>query len=78
VSRMTVDALWRSERLAVELDGYEGHRSRGQTERDRRRDLQLRMAGFTAIRYTWRQINDEPDRVAADLQRQLSSSAPSA
>jgi hypothetical protein len=36
------------------------------------------MAGFTAIRYSWRQITDEPDRVAADLQRQLSSSAPSA
>jgi Protein of unknown function (DUF559) len=78
VSRMTVDALWRGERLAVELDGYEGHRSRAQTERDHRRDLQARMAGFVAIRYTWRQINDEPDRVAADLQRQLSSSAPSA
>jgi hypothetical protein len=35
---MTIDALFRDQRVAVELDGYRGHRSKAQLERDRRRD----------------------------------------
>ncbi len=42
----TVDALWRRERLVVELDGYDNHATRGQMERDRREELELRAAGL--------------------------------
>ena len=36
-----VDALWRQERVIVELDGFAYHKSRAQFEADRRRDAKL-------------------------------------
>ena len=50
----TVDAIWRRERLIVELDGGDGHASYGQTVRDRERDLYLRRTGYVVLRYSWR------------------------
>jgi hypothetical protein len=67
----TVDALWRRERLVVELDGYDNHRTPAQIERDRRKELQLRAAGFLVIRYSGYQADHEPQLVAADLQAAL-------
>ncbi len=67
VGRMTVDALWPRQRLVVELDGHRGHRSRAQIDRDRRRELHLRTAGYPTIRYTEDQVVKEPALVAADL-----------
>jgi hypothetical protein len=78
VSRMRIDALWREQKLAVELDGHEGHRSKAQSERDRRRELRLRGYGFTVVRYTSSQVFDEPDPVAEDLTLLLSRPAQSA
>jgi very-short-patch-repair endonuclease len=68
---MTVDALWREQHLVVECDGYDGHGSRAQIERDRRRELRLRAAGFRVLRYTWSQITLEPALVIADLRAAL-------
>jgi Protein of unknown function (DUF559) len=67
----TVDALWRRQRVVVELDGGDGHTTRAQMDRDRRRDLALRMHGFIVIRYTGNQVYFEPEAVAADLSRTL-------
>jgi very-short-patch-repair endonuclease len=78
VSRMRIDALWREQKLAVELDGQQGHGSKGQSERDRRRDLRLRAYGFTVVRYTASQVFDEPHLVAEDLRLLLSRPARSA
>jgi very-short-patch-repair endonuclease len=66
-----VDALWASERLIVELDGYDNHSTRGQMERDRQKELELRAAGFLVIRYTWQQVMQRPDLVVADLRAAL-------
>jgi very-short-patch-repair endonuclease len=62
-----VDALWRRERVVVELDGLDNHHSPGQIERDRRKELVLRRAGFVILRYTWEQVTTEPELVIADL-----------
>lgn len=67
VGRMTVDALWRQAGVVVEIDGHRGHRSRAQMQRDRRRELHLRAAGLTVIRYAGDQLVGEPALVAADL-----------
>lgn len=67
VAGWTVDALWRNERLVVELDGYDNHSTRAQMERDRQKELELRAAGFLVIRYTRAQVVDQPELVAADL-----------
>jgi very-short-patch-repair endonuclease len=66
-----VDAVWPDRHLVVELDGHRAHRTRVQLERDHERDLQLRAAGFTVVRYTWKQITMRPQLVAADVLRLL-------
>lgn len=66
-----VDAVWFDRRVVVELDGNGGHRTPAQLERDHSRDLQLRAAGFTVVRYTWAQVTKEARFVAADLRRLL-------
>ena len=75
VQGMTVDALWREERLIVELDGHQGHATPARIERDRRRELRLRAAGFTVLRYTWRQLIEQPQLVVADLTAALARAA---
>jgi very-short-patch-repair endonuclease len=73
LGRWTVDALWRKERLAVELDGDRNHRTRAQIRRDRRKELFLRSIGFTPVRYDEDQVLDEGESVRADLLAQLSA-----
>ena len=78
VEGWTVDAVWRAERVVVELDGRDNHSSPGQIERDRRKELQLRAAGYVVVRYTWAQVALEPRVVMADLRAILSPPAKSA
>ena len=59
--------MWRDRRLIVETDGRERHDTTRQFEEDRRKDQTAVAAGWTVLRFTWRQINDEPARVAAVL-----------
>jgi very-short-patch-repair endonuclease len=67
IGRWTVDAFWEEPKVVVELDSRAAHGTPAAMEEDRRRDLDLRTAGYTVLRYTWRQLTDEPDRVARDL-----------
>jgi hypothetical protein len=62
---VTVDFLWRQERVVVETDGYAFHSHRTAFERDRRRDQLLAREGFEVLRFTWRQLAEEPEVVAA-------------
>lgn len=70
-----VDFLFREQRLAVETDGWQSHRGRQAFEDDRARGLGLRHRGFELIRLSKRQIEDEPDLVAAVLRERLSRAA---
>lgn len=67
VGRWTVDFLWRRQRLAVETDSTRWHRGEVSLEDDHARDLDLRAAGFAVRRFSERQVEEEGDRVAADL-----------
>ena len=69
VANWLVDAVWFGQQLAVELDGRAAHSTARTIENDHRRDLDLRAAGYTVLRYTWRQITRDPERVIADLRR---------
>jgi len=66
--RYELDASWPPLRLAVEIDGWESHRSRASFEADRERDRRLTVAGWRVIRITWRQLRDQPALVAAHLE----------
>lgn len=59
------DFFWPEYRLIVEVDGYPYHGHRHAFERDRRRDQAHIAAGYTVIRFTRRQMEDEPLRVIA-------------
>jgi very-short-patch-repair endonuclease len=65
--RFELDFFWREARLAVETDGYAFHSSRRQLERDHRRDLELQAAGVMIVRFSWRQVRDEPEMVVAQI-----------
>jgi Protein of unknown function (DUF559)/Transcriptional regulator, AbiEi antitoxin len=54
------DFLWRTARLIVETDGWGSHGTRQAFEDDRRRDRRLRLAGWTVVRFTWRDVEDNP------------------
>jgi hypothetical protein len=61
------DCVWRHERLVVELDSREHHMVAAAFEADRERDRLLVAAGWRAARVTWRQLHDDPRRLARDL-----------
>jgi very-short-patch-repair endonuclease len=62
-----VDFTWPDRRLMVEVDSLRHHGTRAAFERDRRRDQELTLNGWRVLRFTWRQVVEEPDRVAATL-----------
>lgn len=65
--RFQVDCLWRAQRLVIELDGHQTHRTTGAFERDRERDRLLQTAGLRVVRITWRQLQEQAEVLAADL-----------
>jgi very-short-patch-repair endonuclease len=71
IEGVLVDAVWREQKLVVELDGKDNHSSWAQIQEDRSKEMRLRGGGFDAVRYGTRQIEDEPALVEADLVAQL-------
>jgi very-short-patch-repair endonuclease len=76
LGRWEVDFLWRAKRLVVETDSWTYHRGSVAFEDDHARDLDLRAAGYTVLRFTDRQMEEEPGRVVADVTRALSKEVP--
>ena len=70
------DFLWPAERLVVETDGGVAHMTRRAFEEDRRRDQRLAAAGYTVVRFTWRQLSDDPDNVRRVVRDLLARLAP--
>ena len=64
VGDFVVDFLWAENRLIVEADGDEYHRGRESFEADRARDAELTRKGYRVVRFTYRQVTQEPARVA--------------
>ena len=55
-----VDFLWPKQHLIVETDGHQHHGTRAAFEQDRTRDAHLTAAGYRVVRFTYRQVLDEP------------------
>ena len=62
-----VDFLWRRERLAVEVDGWDAHSGRIAFERDRMKVAVLKANGIATMPVTGRQIRTDPDGMVARL-----------
>jgi very-short-patch-repair endonuclease len=69
--RYQVDCHWPDLGQIIELDGWEGHRTKSAFRDDRARDRALTAAGYSVTRLTWNQLDDEPAAVASDLRRLL-------
>lgn len=66
-----IDFLWPDEQVVAETDGYAAHGHRDAFEADRARDAALHAAGYAVLRFTWRQLTEEPLRVVATAARVL-------
>ena len=66
-----VDFHWPRRRLVAETDGRATHAIQAAFEIDHRRDLDLELAGWHVVRFTWRQVAYEPERVATVLRARL-------
>ncbi len=61
------DAVWREQRLIVELDSRRWHATPERFESDRVRDRILAAAGWRVIRVTWRELHRNRAALHADL-----------
>lgn len=71
VAGLEIDVYWELERFAVEIDGWEAHRTRKAFETDRVRQEQLKLAGIDSILITARRIERDPAEVGDHLRRLL-------
>jgi hypothetical protein len=62
--------------LVIETDGWETHRTRHAFESDRAKDAALTAAGYIVVRFTWRQLRDDPDTVAERIKAILRPRGP--
>lgn len=74
LGRWEVDFLWRRQKVVVETDFWTYHRGSVAFHADHARDLDLRAAGYTVLRFDDLQLEDEPERVAADVAAALAMS----
>jgi hypothetical protein len=71
VEGVLVDAVWREERVVVELDGKDNHSSWAQIQDDRTKELILRAARYDVRRYGTRQLEEEAGLVEIDVKTAL-------
>lgn len=77
VEGLEVDALWRRERVVVELDGRRYHGTGAAFERDRRRDERLQLADHVVLRFTALRLGTEPASAADAVLQALAARASS-
>jgi len=73
-----LDFAYPAIRLAIEVYGYAWHHSPQQLDRDLARQRHLQREGWTVLAYTWRQVLEDPEGVAAEIEamhRRLSAAA---
>ena len=65
------DLLWADARLIVELDGWSTHGDADSFRRDRRRDFDLDLAGWSSVRLLWDDVTLHAAATAERLRRRL-------
>jgi hypothetical protein len=73
-----VDYAHPGRRVAVELYGYLWHHSPAQMKRDLARQRRLTLQGWKVIGFTWMELQDHPERVAAEIRQALSAGSQAA
>jgi very-short-patch-repair endonuclease len=68
-----IDFAYPQVKLAIEVDGYETHSSPRAMQRDLERQNDLVAAGWTVLRFTWRDVVRRPAEVARRIRQQLAA-----
>jgi very-short-patch-repair endonuclease len=68
------DVIWPAHRLVVEVDSRGFHDTTEAFERDRIRDNELTLAGWTVLRFTYRRVVRDAAAVERDLVRAFATS----
>lgn len=66
------DFCFAKQRLIIEVDGWAWHHTPDRFRRDRQRQNQLVLAGWTVLRFTWFDLVDRPAWVIAQIRLALS------
>ncbi|MGL5405413.1 MAG: endonuclease domain-containing protein [Propionibacteriaceae bacterium] len=69
------DVIFPSQKVVVEIDGWEFHGDRKAFETDRFKSNNLTSQGWLVIRVTWRQLSENPDWVENILRSTLKQAA---
>jgi very-short-patch-repair endonuclease len=73
-----VDAVWRDQRVVIELVGARYHDQPGVRANDRRRDAALTIAGWRVLRYRWEDVTVHQEPTARELTALLATISPCA
>jgi len=65
------DVALRSARIVIEVDGWAYHVTPEAFQRDRERQNRLVAAGWTVLRFTWRDLVDRPGHVVTTIHRMV-------
>lgn len=71
VEKFEIDAYWETERFAVEIDGWEAHRTRRAFEDDHLRWEEMKLAGIEVVPISARRIEAHPAEVGRRLRTLL-------
>jgi very-short-patch-repair endonuclease len=71
VEGIEVDCVWRAQRVIVEVDSWEIHRTRAAFERDREKSRILQTAGWRCVPITYLQLTHASSEVTRDVRRLL-------
>jgi very-short-patch-repair endonuclease len=71
VAGIEVDLHWPKQRLVVELDSRAFHSSFHAQAADRRRDAAIVAAGYRVVRFTWRDVHEEPHAMLVRIAQAL-------
>lgn len=72
------DAVWHAQRAAVELDGWNAHKTRRAFQHDRTKGNAITAAGYVLLRFTHDDVTRRPRETVAAIATQLSRAAESA
>lgn len=73
--RWTIDLAFPRHRVAIEFDGWAFHSGPDRFQNDRTKGNALVAAGWTVLRFTWRDLGERPDDVVDQIRRALDRAA---
>ncbi len=75
LGRWEIDVLFRSPKIAIEVDGLAFHTDPEAFQRDRVKQNDLALMGYQILRFTWLDLTEYADRVLAEITFALSHRA---